>query len=77
MAAGHETTSNSIAWAIHYLALRHDIQDRLREEVLAMGNAPSMDYATIESMRLLDNLYYEVLRLRSGGRHHGLVPPCP
>ena len=38
-----------------------------------MGDAPNKDYATIESMQLLDNLYHEVLRLRSGGKRH----PCP
>lgn len=72
MAAGHETTSNTIAWAIHYLALYPSIQDRLRAEVRAVGDEPNMDYATIENMRLLDNLYREVLRVRSAGE-----PPFP
>ena len=72
-----KTTSNSIAWAIHYLALRPDIQDRLRAEVVAMGKAPNMDYTTIESLRLLDNLYHEVLRMRSGGKRRCGPPPEP
>ncbi|SPO01403.1 related to benzoate 4-monooxygenase cytochrome P450 [Cephalotrichum gorgonifer] len=66
MAAGHETTSNTIAWAVHYLALYPDIQDRLREEALeAAGGAQNMEYAAIENMKLLDNIYREVLRVRS------------
>lgn len=72
MAAGHETTSNTIAWAVHYLALYPAIQDRLRAEIRAVGDVTNMDYATIENMRLLDNLYREVLRVRSAGE-----PPFP
>ena len=73
MAAGHETTSNTIAWAVHYLALYPAIQDRLRAEIRAVGDVQNMDYATIENMRLLDNLYREVLRVRSAGES----PPSP
>ncbi|PKS05911.1 hypothetical protein jhhlp_007742 [Lomentospora prolificans] len=64
MAAGHETTSNTLAWAIHYLGLNRQIQDRLRKEVIdAMGRTGfDMDYNTIERIQLLDNLYHEVLR---------------
>ena len=75
MAAGHETTSNTIAWAVHYLALYPAIQDRLRAEIRAVGDVPNMDYATIENMRLLDNLYREVLRVRSAGKPP--LPPSP
>lgn len=77
MAAGHETTSNTIAWAVHYLALYPAIQDRLRAEVRAVGDVPNMDYATIENMRLLDNLYREVLRVRSAGEYSPLPKSTP
>lgn len=69
LAAGHETTSNTISWAIHYLSIHTEVQDCLRAEILAMGDAPNMDFTTIESMRQLDNLYREVSRLRSAGKH--------
>ena len=77
LAAGHETTSNTICWAIHYLAQSPNFQDRLRDEVLAMGDAPNMEYTTIESMRVLDNLYHEVLRVRSGGKAANRASPIP
>ena len=82
LAAGHETTSNTISWAIHYLSIHTEVQDRLRAEILAMGDAPNMDFTTIESMRQLDNLYREVSRLRSAGKHatpypSSSVPLCP
>ena len=73
LAAGHETTSNSIAWAIHYLAVHQELQARLRAEIIAKGNAPNMEYAEIESMRVLDNLYHEVLRVRSGGKINHVI----
>lgn len=70
MAAGHETTSNTIAWAIHYLGLNRPIQDRLRKEMIdAVGpTALGMEYNTIDSLPLLDNVYREILRVKSSGK---------
>ncbi|CAI4213054.1 unnamed protein product [Parascedosporium putredinis] len=67
MAAGHETTSNTLAWAIHYLGLNRPIQDRLRKEMIdAVGpTALGMEYNTIDSLPLLDNVYREILRVKS------------
>lgn len=71
MAAGHETTSNTLAWAIHYLSLNRPLQARLRKEVIdAAGRTGfDMDYSTIERMQLLDNIFHEVLRVRSSGKN--------
>ena len=35
--AGHDTTSTAMSWAVHYLANYRDVQERLREEILAKG----------------------------------------
>lgn len=35
--AGHDTTSTAMSWAVHYLANYRDVQERLREEIMAKG----------------------------------------
>ena len=64
--AGEDTTSNSIAWAIFYLAQHPEIVDKVREEVSAFVN----DKGVIDSVEKLDNLEYteqvanETLRMK-------------
>lgn len=43
--AGHETTANSLAWAIYLLATHPDIQERAREEALHILDTPPQDLA--------------------------------
>jgi cytochrome P450 len=42
--AGHETTANTLVWALHYLALNHHVLEMLQTEVdlVLQGRAPSL-----------------------------------
>lgn len=60
--AGQETSSNALTWCLWQLAQHQDIQDKLREEVAAVGDDyPGMD--TLNSLTYLDATVHEILRL--------------
>lgn len=41
--AGQETSSNALTWLTWQLAQHHDVQDKLRQELAAVGDEyPSM-----------------------------------
>jgi cytochrome P450 len=67
LAAGHETTSSTLTWAIHLLAKNQDWQSRLREEVrsklppLASSSVPLA--SEIEALPILNAICNEMLRL--------------
>lgn len=69
MAAGHETTSNTLGWCAYLLALNPEIQSQLRDEI--RNELPSPDNiatetisaATVDSMPLLNAVCNETLRL--------------
>ena len=71
MFAGSDTSSLSVTWTLLLLAQHPDIQTRLREEMLAVPNAPSsMTDEEVESMHevianlpFLHNVVRESLRL--------------
>ncbi len=74
MAAGHETTSNSLVWSLHVLSTHLDIQARLRKEVQGvLESNPSPDYATIESLPYLEKFFREVFRVYSPGEPKCLI----
>ncbi|CDO75066.1 hypothetical protein BN946_scf184605.g7 [Trametes cinnabarina] len=59
---GHETTAITLAWYIYCLALDPTIQDKLRKELLSiMTDLPT--YEQLSSLRYLDNVTREVVRL--------------
>jgi cytochrome P450 len=59
--AGHETTSTGLTWTFHVLSQYPHVQDRLREEVLAVGNdEPSLE--VLEGLTYLDAVVREALR---------------
>ncbi|EPQ55474.1 cytochrome P450 [Gloeophyllum trabeum ATCC 11539] len=67
--AGHETTSNSLAWALWELAKHPEIQTRLRKEiretearVRASGQA-ELDLSDVESMPYLQAVLKESMRI--------------
>ena len=70
LAAGHETTSTALTWALYYLSLpqhRH-IQERIRAEIYSRfpDSLPeTVTYDAIESLKYLRNVTMEVLRLRA------------
>lgn len=62
--AGHETTSNSITWAMHSLALHPEKQNTLRHELLQVGTkSPTLD--VLNALPYLDHVVRETLRLYS------------
>lgn len=65
MAAGHETTAGTLTWAIYAMCVHEGVQEKLREEVLAVfpkgeNKVPSWD--EIEGLKYLNNFVKEVLR---------------
>ncbi|KAF0497170.1 cytochrome P450 [Gigaspora margarita] len=70
LAAGHETTSTTLSWALYFLAKYPDIQDRLRKEVLGVftdrNHFPTID--EIDQLKYLECIFKETLRI---------VPPVP
>ncbi|KZO99257.1 cytochrome P450 [Calocera viscosa TUFC12733] len=61
--AGHETTSNSVTWSLLTLAQHSSIQDKLRDELLAVPEEmPSMD--DLNGLPYLDLCTRELLRLQ-------------
>ncbi|CAG8840905.1 43483_t:CDS:2, partial [Gigaspora margarita] len=66
--AGHETTNALLTWAFYYLAKYSDVQERLRKEIDSFPNFKDPTFEEIESMKYLDAIYRETLRV---------VPPIP
>ena len=62
MVAGHETSSNTAAWALHLLATHPVVQQQVREEVahLELGRAT---LGELYACPLLQGVMYEALRL--------------
>lgn len=58
-AAGFETSSTTISNALYELALNHDIQEKLREEIkqFAAKNNEEWKYETIKQMQYLDKVF--------------------
>ncbi|KAH9910818.1 cytochrome P450 monooxygenase [Fomitopsis serialis] len=62
LVAGHETTSNTTAWALYALSIECDMQTKLREECLALStDNPSMD--DLNKLPYLEAVVRETLRL--------------
>ena len=62
LAAGHETTATSLAWAVERILSTPVVYDKLREEVRALG--PHPDPEKLAALPYLDATIKEVLRLR-------------
>ncbi|KAI0459940.1 cytochrome P450 3A5 [Xylaria acuta] len=64
--AGHETTANTLSWALYALSTGHEIQDKLRTEVRALLRSnPKPTYDEINGLPYLHNFVREVLRVYS------------
>ncbi|KAH7096526.1 cytochrome P450 [Auriculariales sp. MPI-PUGE-AT-0066] len=60
--AGHETTANTMSWAMYSLAIQPSVQKKLREELLEIGgDAPTLD--ALNTLPYLDAVVRETLRL--------------
>jgi len=56
--AGHETSANSMSFALHELALHPEIQQRLRAEIIQVMNKHDgkLTYDGIQEMLYLDRV---------------------
>ncbi|KAI1149903.1 cytochrome P450 3A5 [Nemania diffusa] len=64
--AGHESTANTLSWALYVLSTRHEIQDQLRAEIRALLEiSPKPTYEEITGLPYLHNFVREVLRVYS------------
>lgn len=62
--AGHETTATALMWTLHHLSANQRVQDKLREELLAVdSNEPSWD--ELHALPYLDAVVHESLRIDS------------
>ncbi|KAH7101929.1 cytochrome P450 [Auriculariales sp. MPI-PUGE-AT-0066] len=60
--AGHETTANSMTWALYALATQPGVQQKLRDELVEIGtDMPSLD--ALNALPYLDAVVRETLRL--------------
>jgi cytochrome P450 len=62
--AGHDATSHTITWVLHFLALHPDLQQRLRKEAadLLSGSAPT--YGQLRSLSYTQMVVQEAMRIR-------------
>ncbi|XP_049792580.1 cytochrome P450 6k1-like [Schistocerca nitens] len=69
-AAGFETSSTTMSFCLHELALHHDVQERVRAEVDAVvrKHGGAITYDAIQDMTYLDQVVAETLRM---------YPPLP
>ncbi|KAM3075738.1 hypothetical protein ACMFMG_007867 [Clarireedia jacksonii] len=69
LAAGHETTSSALTWAIYLLAIHPEWQVKLRAEIHAAipsprdPYSPQPDHTIIDSLPILNAITQETLRL--------------
>ncbi|KAI8079521.1 cytochrome P450 [Gilbertella persicaria] len=74
--AGHDTTSNTLSFAMYYLATHPDIQQKAREEAIrVLGDAPMDIIPTIDQAKQFDYINQVIKEtLRINGPVVGLVP---
>ncbi|KAI0977067.1 cytochrome P450 3A5 [Xylaria arbuscula] len=62
--AGHESAANTVSWALYVLATRHEIQERLRAEILVfLEKGPQPTYEEVNGLPYIHNFVREVLRV--------------
>jgi len=68
LAAGHETTAETLTWAVYSLCVHPGVQDKLRAEITATfpaGSDKAPTWEQLESLHYLNIFLKEVLRLYS------------
>lgn len=63
-AAGYDTTSAALSWAIYYLGLNPEVLERARAEVNDVLADREPTWEDIERMEYLQCIFYEAIRLR-------------
>lgn len=68
--AGRDTTAGTLSWAVYELAKRPECVQRLRQEILdTVGPTGTPTYADLKSMKYLNHIINEALRLYPAGEH--------
>lgn len=64
--AGEDTTANSLAWMMYFMAEYPDVQAKMREETNRVLGAAERapDYASIESLHYVEAVAHETMRLK-------------
>jgi pentalenene oxygenase len=63
LAAGTQTTATTIAWALHIMSVRNDIQDRAYAEIREVLGDRALVFEDLERLDYLRRLLTETLRL--------------
>jgi cytochrome P450 len=63
LAAGTQTTATTMAWALHVMSQRDDIQDHAYEEVREVLGNDVVEYGHLDRLVYIRNLISETLRL--------------
>ncbi|KAJ8722081.1 hypothetical protein PYW08_004483 [Mythimna loreyi] len=61
--AGYETSSTLLSFAIHVLATKPELQDKLRAHIKEMTEGKELDYDLIAQLHYLDGFLLETLRV--------------
>ena len=67
VAAGYETSANTIAWALYWLALYPDVQEKVSLEVVSACPDGPLKFETLPQLPLLQAHVRETLRLYPAG----------
>lgn len=76
LVAGEDTTANAIAWMLHLMIERPDVQTRLQAEVdavLGVSDRP-MDHATADGLGYIEAMAHEALRMKPVAAFLALEP---
>ncbi len=67
VAAGYETSANTIAWGLYLLAVFPDVQERIRQEILIASSDGPIKFEVLPQLPLLQAHVKETLRLYPAG----------
>lgn len=71
--AGEDTTANTLAWALYYLAQYPEIQQKMRDEVAGVtGGGDLESYEQTRQLRFIEAVVHETMRLKPVAPINGL-----
>ncbi len=71
--AGEDTTANTLAWALYYLARHPEIQQKMRDEVAGVtGGGDLESYEQTRQLRFIEAVVHETMRLKPVAPINGL-----
>lgn len=71
--AGEDTTANTLAWALYYLAQYPDIQQKMRDELVGVTGGDDLEsYEQTRQLRFIEAVVHETMRLKPVAPVNGL-----